>query len=343
MDNYKKNKLDQEEKVEKDFDTESSRCFGLIERKALKKLNNEIVYAKDIYKSDGPFYCPVCLSEAIVRKCSDKNDHFAHKSRQSPVMTGKHQTLHNQCRDQILEHLKSAFPNGKWEAEREIPKNTEKGFKRIVPDISGRINNIPVAIEVQLSAYTVKKISDKLIEYQKRNPKVAVLYIVPLYEELGVEPFRPRLYEKYLHSLYFGKVYYWTPECETLLLPVHYSPAKRWIEETTWFDIETQVERSEGGFWLTYSTVKMPNFGQAVDITKDFEKVLKNSFEPKNVKKSIPECTIYKDKLKSWWDKNEYKDIDNQFEVFNEGNKPTFMQDYDYFDDYDDEFYNRDE
>lgn len=321
-------------------DSQQSRCLGLIKRKALRESDNKTVFAKLVYKSDGPFYCPVCLGEAIVRKCSNKNDHFAHKSRQSPVITRTQKNIHNKCRDQILKHLQTAFPDGKWAAEREIPKNEDRGLKKIIPDISGRINNIPIAIEVQLSPYTIKRISDKLVEYEKR--KIAVLYIVPLYNELGDEPFRPRLYEKYLHSLYFGRVYYWSPASSTKLLPVHYSPAKRWIEETTWFDTDSKEERNEGGFWLTYRTVKKPNFVEPVDIAKDFEKVLKNRFVPQNVKKSIPDCIIFKDKLKSWWDKDEYKNIKTQFEVFDNNEKPSFMQDYDFFDDYDDEFYDKD-
>jgi len=329
--------IEQELKSDKDFDVKISRCFGLVGRKAIIKSTNEIIYAEYANKSDGPFYCPVCLSEAIVRKCSEKADHFAHNARQSPVVKMKDKTLHNQCRDQILQFFQTNFPQGNWQAERAIPENTEKGFKKVIPDISGRINEIPVAVEVQLSPYTIKRIFDKMIEYQKR--KVAVLYIIPLYDELGDEPFRPRLYEKYLHSIYYGRIYYWTPTKGAIISPVHFSPAKRWIEATNWFDTDLKEERSEGGFWLTYRTVKKPNYGQPVNLAKDFEKEIRKGFEPANVKKTIPECTIYKDNLKSWWDKDEYKDIENQFAVFNEQSKPDFIRDYEYLDDYDDVFY----
>ena len=329
--------IEQELKSDKDFDVKISRCFGLVGREAIIKSSNTIISADDANKSDGPFYCPVCLSEAIVRKCSEKADHFAHNARQSPVVKMKDKSLHNKCRDQILEFLKTNFPAGNWQAERAIPENTEKGFKKVIPDISGRINEIPVAVEVQLSPYTIKRIFDKLIEYQKR--KVAVLYIIPLYEELGDEPFRPRLYEKYLHSIYYGRIYYWTPNTGIMLAPVHFSPAKRWIEATNWFDSDLKEERSEGGFWLTYRTVRKPNYGQAINLATNFEKEIRKGFEPVNVKKAIPECTIYKDNLKRWWDKDEYNDIEKQFAVFNEQPKPDFIRNYEYLDNYDDEFY----
>jgi len=327
--------IEQELQNDREFDAKISRCFGLLERRALKKSDNLPVYAEIVNKSDGPFYCPVCLCDAIVRKCIEKVDHFAHSARQSPLIRKKDKELHNKCRDKILELLKNRFPDGKWAAEREIPANKEKGFKKVVPDISGRINEIPIAIEVQLTPYTINRIAEKAIEYQKRSSKVAVLYIIPLYAELGEEPFRPRLFEKYLHSMYYGRVYYWTSKNETRILPVHFSPAKRWIEETTWFD-NSGEEQIGGGFWLTYRTIKKPNYGKPVDITTDFVKELRNSFEPKNVKKTIPECTIFKDNLKEWWDKDEFKNVEKQFDVFEDKPKPNFIEEYEYFDDYDD-------
>ena len=301
MEEYNDFEIEQKLQNDREFDSKISRCFGLIGRQALKKSDNTTVHADYVKKSDGPFYCPVCLCDAIIRKCIEKANHFAHNARQSPLIRKKDIELHNRCRDEILQLLQNKFPNGQWAAEREIPENKEKGYRKVVPDISGRIHNIPVAIEVQLSPYTIKRIAEKVIEYQKRQ--VAVLYIIPLYDELGNEPFRPRLFEKYLHSMYYGRVYYWTPKCETKLLPVHFSPAKRWIEETTWFDTELGEERTEGGFWLTYKTIKMPNHSNPVDITMDFVKELRKAFEPKNVKKSIPECIIFKDSLNEWWDK----------------------------------------
>jgi competence protein CoiA len=338
MEDINNPQLEQELISDKDHDSRISRCYGLMARTALKKSDNSTVFAGDINKFDGPFYCPVCLSEAIVRKCSEKVDHFAHHARQSPVIRKKDKELHTKCIEQILQHLQMAFPDGKWEKEREIKENKERGFKKVVPDISGRIGDIPVAVEVQASAYTINRIKAKIEEYEKRTPKLAVLYIIPLIEDLDDEPFRPRLFEKFLHSMYFGRVYYWTNNNPTELLPVHFSPAKRWIEENTWFDTELREERTEGGFYLTYRTVKMPNYGNSIDISKDFTKVERKAFEPKNVKKAVPKCTIFKDKLRSWWDKNEFKNLSDQFTILKDNKVPDFLQDYEYLDDYDDDF-----
>jgi len=313
-------------------DIRYSRCTGLIHRTALKKSDNSVVIASLVRKSDGPFFCKECLSDVIVRKCSEKVDHFAHIARTSPVIKSKNKTLHNKCRDLFLDALMLRYPEGKLAAEREIPEIKEKNLKKIVPDISGRINGKAVAIEVQLSPYTINRISEKLVEYKKR--KVAVLYIVPLYDSLGDEPFRPRLYEKYLHSLYYGRVYYWSIELGTKLLPVHYSPTKRWIEESSWFDSEGN-EESAGGYFLTYRTIKKPNYGNKIDIWQDFLFDKKFEFVPKNAKKAIPECLIFRDKNERWWDPNEFKDTETQFTKIKSDLSESFLHEYKFVDDYD--------
>lgn len=140
-----------ENNKEVDKDIHSSRCSGLAGQKACRKLDNKIVYANYVTKSDGPFYCPVCLSDVIIRKCTEKVDHFAHNARQSPIIGKKDRLLHEQCQNEILEYLQKSFPSGKWEKERPIPKNEIYDLKEVIPDISGRIDELPIAIEVQIS------------------------------------------------------------------------------------------------------------------------------------------------------------------------------------------------
>lgn len=315
-------------------DGRDARRDGLLGQIALRKFDNRKVHASSVTKAEGPFFCPSCLSDAVVRKCSEKIDHFAHNARKSPIIKRKDQMLHNKCRDIICSLLNDNFPDGKWETERPIKGNEEKKLKSIIPDISGRIGNVPVAIEVQASAYTINKIANKTIEYYKRG--VAVLWVIPLFQEFGVEPFRPRLFEKYLHSMYFGRVYYWTEANEKLLLPIHYSPTTRWIEESSWYDVDAQEERAEGGFLLPYKTIKVPKFGDYVDITKSFQADNRQFFSPKNTKKAIPECIIFKDTQPNWWKKEEMLEIQKQAQTQVNSIGQDFASDYEYWDDYDD-------
>ena len=312
-----------------------SRCYGLLKRSARKETTGEVIFASEAFKANGPFYCDTCLSEAVVRKCSDKVDHFAHKARQSKVVSKKDTALHNQCRDELLEIFKNAYPEGNWGKERTIEANFKgKQNKEIRPDLSGRIGTKGVAIEVQASAYTIERIFNKTLEYKKLG--IAVLWIVPLKVDLGDDPFRPRLYEKYLHSIYFGRTYYYTVGSKSLVNVTHYSPTKRWIEETEWYSEDAQP-MSAGGYFLTYKTLKVPNVGQTIDIIKDFCVKPNLGFKPKNGKKEIPNCLLYCDSLKQWWDKDEFKNAKKQTEVINKSK--IIFKDYDIHDDYDEEEY----
>jgi len=72
--------------------------------------------------------------------------------------------------------------DGRWETERPIKENKEKKLSALRPDISGRINEKPVAIEIQASSLTIPEIIKRTKSYSKR--KIAILWVVPLLEEL---------------------------------------------------------------------------------------------------------------------------------------------------------------
>lgn len=320
------NKLIKKSSIEKDIAV--SRCTGLLKQTALKKRNNQRVHAEVANKKDGPFYCPTCLSEAIVRKCTEKIDHFAHKARASKTISGKDQELHDYCKNSICEYLQMKFPNGRFQVERPTKIDKVKGWdKQIIPDISGIIKGIPLAVEVQKSPYTLPKIIAKTKEYFKR--KISVLWIVPLKKPLGEEPFRPRLYEKYLHMMYYGRVYYWHQDTHPYLLPVHYSPTCRYIEPAYWYEDGHLMEA--GGFYLTYKTLKLPKYGKNVLIDTDFFSHERSYFLPLNHRKKIPKSNIYMDRLDTWWDVDEKQDIDKQMEI---AHQLSVLTDYQYQDDY---------
>ena len=193
--------------------------------------------------------------------------------------------------------MQKAFPDGNWQVERPIPENKEKKITELKPDISGRINGKPIVIEVQASSLTLPKIIKRVNGYYAR--KTSILWIVPLKEDLGTENFRPRQYERYLHSIYYGKVFYWLKGNGSLVQPIHFDDADRWIEESHWFE-KDGTERSEGGYFKTYKTIVKPNYGKQVDI-KDFICYEREEFTPKNENKSVPKCLIFKDRLFNWW------------------------------------------
>lgn len=288
----------------------SSSCHGVADGYAICERTNKKAYANKVTKADGPFYCPDCLSEVIVRKCTDKDDHFAHKFRQSPAHGPKSQKLHTKCKEAICKVMQDAYPDGKWQTERPIDANHRRGTPKIVPDISGRVNNKPVAIEVQLSPYTIDKIREKTENYARLG--IAVLWIVPLYEPLESDFFRPRMYETYLHTMYYGKVYYWLADSPEYIIPVHFGIAKRFIKQSSWLSPDGN-EMSAGGFFLAYKSVKKPEFHPdiAFSVIKDFTTKERPKHTTTNTRRHIPKCQIFMDNKTSWWNADEQTQAKN--------------------------------
>jgi hypothetical protein len=280
-------------------DSRNAMCPGLIGKVALIKSNNKPIHAANATKQHGPFYCKECLSEAIVRKCTVKDDHFAHKARMTLLYGSGESDLHQDCKKEILIALKEKFPDGNWAMEREIPENKDKGYSKLVPDISGRIFGKGVVIEVQRSYLNVKTITHRTTQYTNRGAHI--IWIVPLKTDIGDSFFRPRLFERYLHSMYFGRVYYWMESFGCKVLPIHFQPAERWINESTWFDTDQGEERNEGGYWKIFRTIRKPNPAQLLDISQHFIFELAPEFVPENEELKVPERLIFKDNLMKWW------------------------------------------
>lgn len=261
---------------------------------ALRVADNQLVHAAEVTKKDGPFYCPDTYGEVIVRKCTTKVDHFAYKARLSPT-GGKESCLHLDCKEELLAVLQKAYPEGKWEKEREtFTANRKKGYKKVRPDLSGRIRGRGLIIEIQASALSIKKILRRTAQYTKRN--AFILWIVPLEEELGTEIFMPRLFERFLHTMYYGRVYYWYRGNGAKLIPVHYGMAQRYIEANEWYNT--------GGYYKDYKIIKTPQYGEPVDLTRDFAFHRRATFDVEHSKLSIPACNIYMDKKSIWWERD---------------------------------------
>lgn len=272
-------------------------CRGLLGRVA-KNIHTGIEWgASAAQKGDGPFICSNCLSDAVLKKCTEKLDHFAHKSRLSPVLGVKDMTLHNACTREICNLLAQRFPEGKWAVERLIPEDPQRKIPKLVPDISGRMGEQRVAIEVQVSSLTLPRIVQRTRDYARR--RIALIWIVPLYEPLGTAPFRPRLYERYLHSIYFGRTYYWWQGLGLTVKPVHYGTAKRHIDFREW--IENGLQESAGGFDQPYKTIKTPVYGGDLNICENFRAASRAAFTPENERKKVPPSLIWRDNLPEWW------------------------------------------
>lgn len=287
-------------------DAYDSRCSGLTCRVAYRSDLKTPALAAYVTKAVGPFYCRECLSEAIVRKCSDKDDHFAHKAQLSPTGRKGSSAFHHGVRDELCGILNAHFPDGHWRTEVALKVGAENDLRADVAGFFGKRSkdSAAVAVEVQCSPYSPSYIRKKTAAYAAAG--VYVIWIIPLVSELGEEEFRPRRYELYLHMLNLGYVFYYEPRDQGLLTPVHYSPAFRYIEAATFFDTDAQ-EISVGGYYLKYKTLKYPKPGKKVLIQDLIAKCFKFWNNPNNGKLDVPERKLMASGQERWWPKNEVK------------------------------------
>lgn len=282
----------------REHEAEEAGCTGLLHGFAVNLHTGARWAASLATRADGPFFCATCFSDVVVRKCAEKVDHFAHVARLSPVFGAKEIALHNACTREICEDLAARFPDGNWAVERPIRPSKDGVIPQLVPDISGRMGNkVPVVVEVQVSALTVPKIIQRTTAYAQR--RLSLVWVVPLREPLGAEPFRPRLYERYFHSIFWGRVYYWWPGMGAIVQPVHYGPTTRLIPVSEWR--ENGEDMSAGGYMRRYKTIKMPVYGPPVHLAESFDSEFRGAFTPDNERKQVPACHIWRDRLDRWW------------------------------------------
>src|SRR6185369_16980461 len=104
---------------------------------AIRQRDSQKVVAWDQQKSDGPFSCPLCVAETILRKGTMKVHHFAHK----PPLTceyGRGETeCHRECKTAIYEALR------RHRGFRDV--EIERSVGTVRPDVSGLMDGIQFA------------------------------------------------------------------------------------------------------------------------------------------------------------------------------------------------------
>lgn len=246
------------------------------------------VLAQHSDKRDGPFACPKCGMTTILRKGRVKIAHFAHKP---PILCeyGKGESEHHKrCKEAIYNEL-CQFKNLYCELEKDLGK--------VVPDIyieSIRTKN-KCAIEVQISNLTMDKIISRTQEYYRLG--IYVLWLPVYNEELKKDKYAPRAWEKWLHAVYFGRVYYWISGLS--IVPIHFDDYQLYIEESTWY-IEGGDEMSAGGYYKKSKRYRTPNRGNTLALTQSFVAIERKEWNTQEI--FVPECRILLDNSKQWWD-----------------------------------------
>jgi competence protein CoiA len=166
---------------------------------ARRKSDGQTVTAYFESKRNAPFVCLDCNEEVILKVGKHRINHFAHANPIACKFAEGESEAHRLCKMEIYEALLRA--PGVCDAALERPL----GIVR--PDVSAYFNGVPVAIEVQISSLSVETIMRRTIEYHRKG--IYVLWLLQWTPGLDGDRYTPRLWEKWVHAAYFGRVYYW--------------------------------------------------------------------------------------------------------------------------------------
>ena len=163
------------------------------------------VQAEAVEWEDGPFYCPGCGEEVILKQGPIKIPHFAHYPESDCDHVGTGESDEHRAAKLEIYHALQARPD-----VRDV--RLEHVLGEIRADVSFVRGRERVAIEVQASCLSRTAIAQWTEAYARKN--IAVLWTPPRPVEMDEERYAPADYERYLHRMYYGQVFYWVQQLE---------------------------------------------------------------------------------------------------------------------------------
>ena len=237
--------------------------------RAQRKLNHVLVFAHLEQKLNGPFLCPDCKKEVLLRKSVVRVSHFAHRASSHCSHSSRETEAHRRCKKAIYEAL-SDQPGVTDVA-------LERSFGTVRPDVSALIRGVRVAIEVQLSTLSLETIAHRTSEYARKG--IYVLWLAQWTPYLDAERYSPRLWEKWVHACYFGRVYYWKEGL--CVLPYRFEPHYR---ETKNVRYEISRKQARGNLRRKSKRYRTPIREAARHIVNNFMKKDRDAWEGRIIK-----------------------------------------------------------
>ena len=208
-------------------------------------------------KTNGPFFCPECGDEVVLKTGTTKVNYFAHKNPLVCRFDANESAEHRQCKLEIYKALLRQPNVEKAALERPLGSNR--------PDVSAIINGVPVAIEIQISSLSEETIKFRTMEYARKG--IYVLWLLLWTPDLADARYTPRLWEKWIHATYFGRVYYWI---EGLTVACYnFEPSLKSVPRKTWYS-EKGKKITAGGYSRRSKRYRTAIRGETLNLAKDF-------------------------------------------------------------------------
>jgi competence protein CoiA len=224
---------------------------------AKRKLTGEIVNAYFASKAHGPFKCPDCGDEVIWKTGNRTVNHFAHVNPLACRYAENESEEHRRCKMEIFQALQKEPRAHSVMLERPLGTNR--------PDVSANINGVPVAIEVQISSLSLDTIARRTMEYARKG--IYVLWLLQWTPELNARRYSPRLWEKWIHAAYFGRVYYWVEGLT--VVSYHFDPHFKSVPKKSWYS-EDGEKMTGGGYSQRLKRHRTAVRGQTLNLATDF-------------------------------------------------------------------------
>lgn len=224
---------------------------------ARRKLDGQTVTAYMESRTRGPFICPECNEEVILKSGRLRINHFAHANPLACRLSEGESEEHRRCKMEIYLALQGA------PGVRNVA--LERALGEVRPDVSAEINGVPVAIEVQISSLSLDTITRRTIDYFRKG--IYVLWLLQWAPQLDERRYSPRLWERWIHAAYFGCVYYWVKD--RTVLSYHFDPSLTSIPKTSWRSRGGR-KITAGGYSRRHKRFRMAIRGQTFDLASDF-------------------------------------------------------------------------
>ncbi len=245
---------------------------------ARRQSDGQTVTAYFESRANGPFFCLTCGDEVLLKTGKNRINHFAHSNPLACEYAEGESEAHRKCKLAIHESLK------------QNPHITSVIFEHplgtVRPDIFAVINGVPVAIEIQISSLSVETIMYRTIEYARKG--IYVLWLLLWTPKLDSPRYAPELWEKWVHTAYFGRAYYWV---EGLTVAIYsFEASFKSIPRKSWFD-ESGKKQVGGGYSKRLKRYKTPVREDTLNIATDF--VPKERFWWSGGGLTVPDAKIF--------------------------------------------------
>ena len=237
-------------------------------------------------ESLGPFACPSCRGEVVLRGGRRRIDHFAHVVERKCSHDLGESENHRRCKAEIWVCLNDAPHVADLQLERPLGE--------VRANVSANINGVPVAIEVQISNLSLADIIRRTKEYTRRG--IYVLWLARWRPALDSGRYSPKPWERWLHAAYFGRGYYWRGQ--TTVVPYHFDPGHVHAPARTWFDPRGNKKSSRGYSRRSLRWIRSVR-GQVLNLLTDFN--ARNRDWWKGGDMEIPPSKLYCDFKPVFW------------------------------------------